>query len=221
MFKEFKKLFEKKNLLDIALEHSLQMLLDVREMYDMAVPALRKNHAPCDPEEIQKRDKVINRYERQVRRDVYIHMVMTDNPDRYTALVLLNIIIDIERIGDYTKNIVELASWFPARLTGGKMEKDLEIVENGVGEFLEQVHVVFRDSNETLATELLEKNTGVAQVCDRNIKELISCHECELTPNEAVATAAYFRFLKRINAHCITIATAVVNPFDRIGFYHD
>ena len=221
MFQEFKQLFEKKNLLDIALEHSLQMLLDVKEMYDMAVPTLRKSDIPCNPEEIQKRDKVINRYERQVRRDVYIHMVMTDNPDRYTALVLLNIIIDIERIGDYAKNIVELASWFPTRLSGGKMEKDLEIVEQGVGEFLEQVHLVFRDSDEELARQLLEKYTGVGQVCDQNIKELISCHKCELSPNEAVATAAYFRFLKRINAHCITIATSVVNPFDRIGFHHD
>ena len=221
MFKEFKKLFEKKNLLDIALEHSLQMLLDVKEMYDMAVPSLRQNDVPCDPGEIQKRDKVINRYERQVRRDVYIHMVMTDNPDRYTALVLLNIIIDIERIGDYAKNIVELASWYPARLTGGRMETDLETVEQGVSDFLEKVYLVFRDSNEELARQLLEKYTGVAQICDRRIMELISCSECELSPNEAVATAAYFRFLKRINAHCITIATAVVNPFDRIGFHHD
>nr|MBC8478514.1 PhoU domain-containing protein [bacterium] len=220
-FKEFKKLFEKKSLLDIALEHSLQMLLDVKGMYDMAVPALRQNDAPCHPEEIQKRDKVINRYERQVRRDVYIHMVMTDNPDRYTALVLLNIVIDIERIGDYAKNIVELATWFPTRLTGGKMEKDLEMAEQGVGDFLGQVHLVFRDSNEELARRLLDKYAGISKVCDQRIRELIINPECELPPNEAVATAAYLRFLKRINAHCITIATAVVNPFDRIGFHHD
>lgn len=221
MFKEFKKLFEKRSLLDIALEHSLKMLVDVKEMYDMAVPALRQNDAPCNPVEIQKRDKVINRYERQVRRDVYIHLVMTDDPDRYTPLVLLNIVIDIERIGDYAKNIVELATWYPARLSGGSMEPELEKLEQGVGDFLGQVHTVFRDSNADLAEELLNKFTGIGQTCDELVRELISCRECELTPSEAATTAAYLRFLKRINAHCITIATTVVNPFDRIGFYHD
>ena len=221
MFREFKKLFEKKSLLDIALEHSLQMLIDVKEMYDMAVPALRQTDAPCNPQEIQKRDKVINRYERQVRRDVYIHMVMSDNPDRYTSLVLLNIVIDIERIGDYTKNIVELATWYPARLTGGRIEKELERLEQGVGDFLGKVHALFRDSDDEMAVQLLEKYSEVGQTIDAHVGDLIQCSECDLALILVAALASYLRVLNRINAHCITIATAVVNPFDRIGFHHD
>ena len=33
-----------------------------------------------------------------------------------------------------------------------------------------------------------------------------------------MATALYIRFLKRISAHLMNIASSVVNPFDRIGF---
>ena len=40
-------------------------------------------------------------------------------------------------------------------------------------------------------------------------------------PNEAVTTALYVRFLKRISAHLMNIASSVVNPFDRIGFRGD
>jgi len=39
--------------------------------------------------------------------------------------------------------------------------------------------------------------------------------------NEAVSTALYVRFLKRISAHLMNIASSIVNPFDRIGFRDD
>ena len=43
----------------------------------------------------------------------------------------------------------------------------------------------------------------------------------DLVCNEAVSTALYVRFLKRISAHLMNIASSVVNPFDRIGFRDD
>jgi hypothetical protein len=39
-----------------------------------------------------------------------------------------------------------------------------------------------------------------------------------MTVNQSTALALYFRQLKRINSHLGDVATAVVNPFDRIGF---
>jgi len=40
----------------------------------------------------------------------------------------------------------------------------------------------------------------------------------ELDGREAVATALYVRYLKRVSAHLMNIASSVTNPFDRIGF---
>ena len=34
----------------------------------------------------------------------------------------------------------------------------------------------------------------------------------------SVAAALYIRYLKRISAHLMNIASSVVNPFERIGF---
>ncbi len=39
-----------------------------------------------------------------------------------------------------------------------------------------------------------------------------------LTTADAVCLALYARYLKRINAHLTNIASAIVNPFPRIGF---
>ena len=40
----------------------------------------------------------------------------------------------------------------------------------------------------------------------------------EIPGREAVATALYVRYLKRISSHLKTIASSVVNPFEKIGF---
>ncbi len=50
---------------------------------------------------------------------------------------------------------------------------------------------------------------------------LIKRSERDLVCNEAVSTALYVRFLKRISAHLMNIASSIVNPFDRIGFRDD
>ena len=39
-----------------------------------------------------------------------------------------------------------------------------------------------------------------------------------LAVTEAVSTALYARYLKRISAHMMNVASSMVNPFDRIGF---
>ena len=59
---------------------------------------------------------MINAYEREVRRKVFTHLAVTGERDLHAGLVLVSVVIDIERIGDYTKNIVELALHHPDKL---------------------------------------------------------------------------------------------------------
>ena len=54
-----------------------------------------------------------------------------------------------------------------------------------------------------------------------SVGALIGHEDPGLPCNEAVSTALYVRFLKRISAHLMNIASSVVNPFDRIGFRDD
>ena len=42
-----------------------------------------------------------------------------------SGLILVSVVIDIERIGDYTKNIYDLAVQHPACLKGGTFEEKL------------------------------------------------------------------------------------------------
>ncbi len=111
MWKQIFQLFRKDSLTDEAFKEAIIMLKTSHIMFTDAVASLReKGRLEYD---IYERDRQINKYERSVRRKIVTHLAISQNPDANHALVLTAIVIDIERIGDFTKNIVELAQDLP------------------------------------------------------------------------------------------------------------
>lgn len=218
MFKKWLEIFKKDTLMDRAYQRSFMMLDLTREMFLKAKESLRFRDDQDVDLNVRDKDLEINRYEREVRRNVFNHLVVGGKADLPSALVLVSIIIDIERIGDYTKNIVELAIAHPGKLQGGKFEKDLKRVEAAVEDNLVQTRACFETGNKKLALKLLEEYKWVNDVCDERLEGLIREDDKKIHPGDAVALGIYFRWLKRINSHLRNITTSVINPFDRIGF---
>ena len=54
------------------------------------------------------------------------HLVVSGNKDLGSGLILVSVVIDIERMGDYTKNIYDLAIQHPKRLKAGNYENQLQ-----------------------------------------------------------------------------------------------
>jgi len=149
---------------------------------------------------------------------VFNHLAVAGLEKLPSGLVLVSIIIDIERIGDYTKNIVELAMNHPTRLYGGQFESDLQRVEAAVEHNFTQTKACFEKADKEAAQELLEQYEWVSRVCDQCLFRLVKEEDKSIGSGDAVSLALYFRWLKRINSHLRNITTSVVNPFDRIGF---
>jgi phosphate uptake regulator len=67
----------------------------------------------------------------------------------------------------------------------------------------------------------MSEHWWIARRADGILNSLIVREDPDLVCSEAVSAALYVRFLKRISAHLMNIASSVVNPFDRIGFRDD
>jgi phosphate uptake regulator len=187
-------------------------------MFARAKHTLRHtDHSRIDID-IYDRDVEVNRYEREVRRDVFNHLAVGGVEKLPSGLVLVSIIVDIERIGDYTKNIIELAMNYPQKLEGGKYEGDLDRVEAAVEDSFVRTKACFQKGDKETAHELLRAYEWVSRCCDQCLFGLVKQEEKGITSTNAVALALYFRWLKRIHSHLRNITTSVVNPFDRIGF---
>ncbi len=219
MFKELVSFFKGKNLIDEAFEESLTMLEKDFEMFQAVKESLRNTDSSEIKCDVYKHDKLINKYEREVRKKVLINLSVTGSTFLNAGLVLVSIVIDIERIGDYTKNIAELAKHHPHRLIAGSYEETIKKLETIVENKFPAVIEALKNSDEKIAREKMEEHKEVSSKCDEILFSLIKEEDKSITPSEAVTIALYTRYLKRINSHLTNIATSIVNPFDRIGFY--
>ena len=109
-FKEILKLWKSEDLLSQAWEETSEMLGLSHAMFEEAIFNLRKGVKRKKLVKLKKRDKEINSYQKEVRKKVVTHFSVSRNIEDFpSGMVLLSIIIDVERLGDYTKNILDLA----------------------------------------------------------------------------------------------------------------
>ena len=218
MFRKWLAIFKKDTLMDLAYKRSFTMLELTRDMFLKAKESLRNREDTEVDIDIRDRDLEVNKYEREVRRNVFNHLVVSGPEKLPSGLVLVSIIIDIERIGDYTKNMVELALDHPGKLKGGELEDSIQKIENAVEENFLKTLQCFKAGDSKLALEALEEFKWVNDKCDTCVSSLVRERDKSMRPGDSAALALYTRWLKRINSHLRNITTSVVNPFDRIGF---
>ncbi len=218
MYKKFIELFGKENLLDHALETTIKMLESDLEMFRASKESLRDNDNAELPFDIYEKDKQINKYEREVRRNVLTHLTITGVHNIVPGLALVSIVIDVERIGDFTKNIAELAKAHPTRLDAGDFENDLVEIEKFIFIRFDQINKVLSGPDVDLARQMMAEHRDISSQCDKMMADIISGKITLPTASDAVVLALYSRYLKRVASHLTNIASSIVNPFPRIGF---
>ena len=218
MIRDILKLLSKDNLQVQALSESYEMLDLCHSMVHASVESLRhRDDAEVDVD-IYKMDLKLNSFERDVRRKVMTDLSLGHTADISSGLTLVSIVIDLERIGDYTKNIYDLAVHHPGMLRAGNLEENLKSIENSALKKFDRTVRAFKSGDVDEARLLMEEyKQDISKQC-RDIEVDLLTGQTDLQTEEAVAVALYTRFLKRISAHSRNLVSSLVNPFDRIGY---
>ena len=212
-------LFRKDDLYTQALLES-HMMLDIDlKMFEASVESLRRYDDGTLPVDVYAMDKQVNRYERDVRRKVMTHLTVSGPADVASGLVLVSVVIDIERIGDYAKNIYDLARFHPRRLEAGSLEAEVSDVETRVGELFRLMVDAFKANDVELARKIMrDYKEKLSTDCENIVKRIITGEASDLSAGDAASLALYIRYLKRIGAHSRNLVSGIVNPFHRIGY---
>jgi len=221
MLRELFEAFRKNNLLAQAFAQSAEMLQLDRDMFNVAVQSLRHSDDSSLPMDIYAADRKINTYEMDVRRKVLTHMAVSSGTDLNAGLILVSIVIDIERIGDYTKNIVDLTLRHPDRLDCRIFERDISRMEETVRKSFDALINAIPESDVDQAHSVMSEHWWIGKHADDIVYQLLEREIENISAHDAVAIALYARYLKRISAHLMNTASSIVNPFDRIGFRSD
>ena len=219
MFKQIFELFQSDSLYEQALNECYEMLEIDREMFNESINALRYSDTADIPIDIYAMDKKINEFERDVRRKVMTHLVISGKDHLGSGLILVSVVIDIERIGDYTKNIYDLALQNPKKLSGGEYDKDLSNIEKATNTFLNDTIDAFKTQDIDKARKLmLDYKTDISAVSTKIVDGILSGKNQNFSSQESAALCLYARYLKRIAAHSRNLVSSIVNPFERIGY---
>lgn len=217
MFQKLREFLRGETLLDQSYRETVAVFETLKGMVALASESLRRSDAALELDSVFGLDRKINKYQRRTRRQILTHVAVSPSTDINAALVLASIIIDVERIGDYAKNIVELARAHPARLTAGPYEQALVDLEQRVDSGLVDVRRALEVSDLDISRRYVKTHRQYTRLADEIVDGLI-VKDDGFDKGTAVALALYVRYLKRIESHLVNVVSSVVNPFHRIGF---
>lgn len=218
MIKEILRLLSKDNLQVQALSECYEMLDLCDTMVRASVDSLRNRDDAEIAIDLLAMDKKINSFERDVRRKVMTHLSLGNTGDIAEGLRLVSIVIDIERIGDYSKNIHDLAAYHPKRFHAGPAEERLKKIEEAALGVFHRTHKAFKDGDLDAARKVMVDYKEDVARSSREVEKELVAGKLSLPSAEAVTLALYMRFLKRISAHSRNLISSLVNPLDRIGY---
>jgi phosphate uptake regulator len=188
-------------------------------MFNIVIQAMREEETADVKAKIAVMDRQVNKVQREVRKMVLEHLAISRTSNLLKGLQLIVIVIDLERIGDYTKNIGELIEMFPSKMDFGPYEERVIHVH-------EQLKEMFELTKEALSKDSVESGRAVMKIyptvsrtCDNTIKASVTNNANEaFVPRRDLALVLLMRYLKRVAAHLKNASSAVVNPFPQIGY---
>lgn len=220
VFKNLVNIWKSEDSLSQAWSSSNEMLVISHDMFNDSINALRSGEKNKVIKSIKQRDEIINQYHRDIRKKVVTYYsVSKDILNIDSGLVLLNMVVDIERVGDYSKNILDLAKHHPKKLVSEKVSDDLRIIEKAVIERFKNTVIAIETMDEDIAGKLIKSyRSDLGKISDNLVASSISGNFQIGEEHRASSMVLYARYLKRIGAHLKNITSVVVNPFESIGY---
>jgi phosphate uptake regulator len=219
MLRELLEAWRSKDVLSQMYEEFSGMLEDTGWMFRSVCDVLLEGRPAAElGEELYARDVRVNKAERTIRKQIVEHLVMCPGTHVAACLVLMSVVKDAERIGDYCKNLFEIEALGRGSLTGdGYVTAFGELVNDIAGTF-EKTCTAFSEGDSDLGHEIIEHELEIGGRCDDLVKRLANDR---LDCRRAICFTLTARFLKRVSAHLGNIASSVVMPIHKIDYFDE
>lgn len=194
------------------------MLKHDRHEFDLAMSALLGEVAAADVRaELRSTDQQVNRLEREIRRELVVHSSVFQGIDSPAVLVYMSIVKDIERVGDYSKNLLDLAR-DGANLSTAPDADEWRRLNADVSRFIADAGEVFFVRDVERSRALRTYGDELLTLFDQRVSALVGE---QAAGTQAVARALAHRYLKRVVAHLMNVISAVIMPLDRLDYFDE
>jgi len=201
-------------------KHFVEMLRIAHEMTLKAGEIFFEREAP--PEDrtwIYESDVRVNQLERRIRKQVIAHLSLSGKTlDLPYCLLLISLVKDVERVGDYSKNLMEINDFFAGPLPDDELASELTQIRKGVESSFVGLAQILDKSDHDKAIGLIREGSGLAHRCDRLVTKVAQSSYDAAT---AVAIVLATRYYKRIEGHVLNILSSVVMPLHKVDYYDE
>ena len=197
-------------LLKAAYDDVSEMLEHAGNMLDLACRQLLDNEQiDIDLDQL---DDEVDQGERLVRRAVLQHLAVQPRQDLVASLVLVSIVQDAERIGDFARGLSELVALARSPREGSFRDR-LRAAHQRLRPLFAETAAAFRADDVQGATAVISE---AVQLKAEMVGLVADIAASELSADMAVVYSDAARILRRIGSHLSNICSTVSQPYDRI-----
>jgi phosphate transport system protein len=168
--------------------------------------------------ELYKSDAQVNAYERSIRKRVVAHLALPNRQDVAYCLALMSLVKDVERLGDYAKNVAEIPDIQHEPLPDDELKLELMEIRRATDSLFAATIEIFNESDNERAVDQIQQGRNLMRRCEAMIQRIARSEHDAGTTTALVLGA---RFYKRIAAHLVNVLTAVVMPLHKLDYYDE
>ena len=194
----------------------LQMMVDGRHVFNAAANALLGGTSPeVVREDLFATDKRINKTEQAIRREIVVHGSIFGAATFPALLVMMSLVKDAERIGDYGKNLYDLAAAEPF-LGDDDQRAAMIVLKDRISKLIVRAHGLFDSQDADGAREFLFEVQSIEDECDTIVHEGLHSKS-----DNAAARVLAHRYFKRVTSHTGNIVSSLVVPLDKLDYFDE
>jgi len=181
MFKNLLSFWQGKDFLSSVLKEFETMMIDAGNMFKEVRACLiegKKDEGLRD--RIYSVDRRINQLEKDIRKRIVEHLALRPSVDVPVCLVLMSVVKDAERLGDYAKNLYEVSTLLDAPLDIPLFRSYFNHADEKLVALAEKTRSAFIKSDAELAQEITVLERGIVLTCEAAIRKLAKAN---LSPN--------------------------------------
>ncbi len=222
MFDQLRKIFSDAHALKSAANQFEEMLRLVDGMVRTASKAYWGSHiTPDERRHLQQTDMAVNQLQRAIRKEVILHLTGATAPDTPYGLLLISLVKDVERLGDYAKNLAELhelCDRSAGDLPAGELTDDLRRIAAFAEGLSTEALTVYRRNDRQRAQALALEGKQISRACDELIGKVAGSG---LSSAVSVDMALAARYYKRIAGHLLNLLSSVLMPLHNLDYLED
>ena len=214
MWMEFLQIFVRGNPMQKVADDFKEMYQTAHQMAKLVEPHIFDHTLPIDQRShIYKLDVRVNKLERSIRKGVVAHLSLGRSDVPY-GLLMMSLVKDVERIGDYSKSLIELKDVGFELEEGSARRNEACELHATIVPLFDQTLTALQESDADVARLVMNTHEGIKERTDQLLAAAVK------GGGQGTGAMLYplaLRFLRRVSAHLSNIASSVGNPVDQIS----